>query len=194
MAYTPPLFSTDNRLGVDMTTAGYDQPYVLSTSTPEYPAIPFAVGTEATISQGGAAIYAQATAAAVAQGDVCIILTSPATATATGISPTFYAVGLTSTNAATNAAYSPLGVSLSALATGNYGWFQTQGNCPAVSLVNGLAAGALLYTTATAGRLGAIATGANYRVAGIFPLTTSAGTAGVYPGVILPTFALATAQ
>ena len=178
MTYTAPLFGTLNQLGVDVTTAGYDQPYTATASNPsnpEYPAAPFAVGQVINLSQGGAAIYAQTAAAtAITQGDFCYITSA------------MLAAGLTSTIAATAGQAAILGVAMATLTTGQFGWFQTRGNCPAgVNVVNGVAANTVLHTSATAGRLtGTAVTGTSYPINNIMTVTTSGGTAGAYAAVI----------
>ena len=179
MTSTAPLFGMDNRLGVDLTTAGYDQPYTATASNPnnpEYPAPPFTPGTTlANGSSGVAAIYAQtATATAITQGDFCYI------------NNLNLAAGLTSTIAATAGQAAILGVAMATLTTGQFGWFQTRGNCPAgVNVVNGVAANTTLHTSATAGRLtGTAVTGTSYPINNIMTITTSGGTSGAYAGYI----------
>jgi len=170
MTYTTPVFSTLNLLGIDLATAGYDQPYTVSTSTPEYPAAPLAIGTEIVSSVMGRAVYATASAA-ITLGNVCTI------------SKAYSATALTNTTAASSFGLQ-LGVALSTMTTGQYGWFQTEGVSQNISVTASIAANVQLYTTATAGVLGAIATGTSYTVNGITTTTTSASTAGAYPGVI----------
>lgn len=175
MTYTAPLFGTTPTLGVDVTTAGYDQPYTVSSSTPEYPQQPFTIGQVIDLSQGGRAIYATtATATSITQGDFCFINSS------------MYAAGLTSAIAATAGQAAILGVAMATLTTGQYGWFQTDGNCPAgVNVVNGVAAYATLHTSATAGRLtGTPVTGTSYPINGVSTITTSGGTSGAYAGIL----------
>lgn len=174
MTYTTPIFSTLNLLGVDLSTAGYDQPYTATAtnpSTPEYPSAPFAIGTEIINSSMGRAVYATASVA-VNQGNVCVITKA------------YSAVPITSTIAATSFGLQ-LGVAMStAMTTGQYGWFQTEGVSAGITVTTSIAANVQLYTTATAGVLGAIATGSSYSVNGITTTTTSAATAGQYAGVI----------
>ena len=178
MTFTLPLFGTDNKLGVDLTTAGYDQPYTATASNPnnpEYPQAPFSVGTRVQGSQGASAIYAQtATATAITQGDFCYINTS------------MLAAGLTSTIAATAGQAAILGVAMATLTTGQFGWFQLTGNCPAgVNVLNGVAAFTVLHTSGTAGRLtGTAVTGTSYPINNIMTITTSGGTSGAYAAVI----------
>lgn len=184
MTYTAPLFGTGNKLGVDLTTSGYDQPFTLSTSTPEYPGTPLQVGAVIEGSQGGAALYAQAsTAATITQGDFCYINT------------TFQAAGLTSTIAATAGQAAILGVAMATLTTSQYGWFQTRGNCPAgVNVVNGVAANTVLHTSATAGRLtGTAVTGTSFPINNIMTVTTSGGTSGAYAAMIAGSMIINTA-
>jgi hypothetical protein len=122
-----------------------------------------------------AAIYAQtATATAITQGDFCYINSSN------------LAAGLTSTIAATAGQAAILGVAMATLTTGQFGWFQTKGNCPAgVNVVNGVAANTVLHTSATAGRLtGTAVTGTSYPINNIMTLPTSAGTSGAYAAYI----------
>jgi hypothetical protein len=178
MTYTAPLFGTLGTLGVDVTTAGYDQPYTATASNPnnpEYPAPPFSIGQVINLTGGGAAIYAQTAAAtAITQGDFCYIAS------------TMLAAGLTSTIAATAGQAAILGVAMATLTTGQFGWFQTRGNCPAgVNVVNGVAANTILHTSGTAGRLtGTAVTGTSYPINNIMTITTSGGTSGAYAAVI----------
>jgi hypothetical protein len=173
MTYTTPIFSTLNTLGVDLSTSGYDQPYTATSSNPsipEYPQQPFTVGQEIIGTNGLRALYGSA-ATAITLGNTCVL------------SKVFAATPLTSTIAATSYGLQ-LGVAMTTLTTGQYGWFQTEGVSANISVTASIAANVALYTTATAGVLGAIATGSSYSVAGITTTTTSAGTAGAYAGVI----------
>lgn len=166
MAYSVPLYSTLNTEGVDLSTA-----FTLSTSTPEYPAAPFLLGTEMLGTQNGRWVYC--TAAGInAIGDVCII------------SPAFQTSGINTTNDAT-AFGLPLGVSMAATTTGQYSWYMTNGTTPTVNVLASTAPNVQLYTSATSGRLtSALSTGASSTIVGIVTTTTSAATAGVYPGVL----------
>ena len=171
MTYVVPLFSTLNLLGVDLSTAGYDQPYTATAtnpSTPEYPSAPFAIGTEIINSSIGRAVYATANTA-INQGNCCVLTKA------------FSAIPITSAIAATSLNLQ-LGVAMStAMTTGQYGWFMTEGILPSgVTVTASIAQNVTLYTTATAGVLGAIATGSSYTISGISTTTTSAATAGAY--------------
>ena len=175
MTYNVPIFGTTNTLGIDLSTAGYDQPYTVSTATPEYPQQPFSVGTVINMTNGGEAIYAQtATATSIAQGNFCYI------------NNLGLAAGLTSAIAATAAQGCRLGVSLATLTTGQYGWFQANGSNPfGVTVTTAVAAFSTLHTTATAGVLGPTATtGTTFPINNITTTTTSAATAGAYPCVM----------
>lgn len=175
MTYSIPIFGTIPTLGVDLSTAGYDQPYTVSTSTPEYPQQPFQIGTVITMSNGGEAIYAQtATATGITQGNFCYI------------NNLMLAAGLTSAIAATAGQGARLGIALATLTTGQYGWFQTNGyNAYGVTVVSAVGAYATLHTTATAGVLGGTATtGTTFPINNITTTTTSAATAGAYPAVL----------
>lgn len=165
MAYTTPLYSTLNAEGVDLSTA-----FTLSTSTPEYPAAPFILGTQMLGTLDGAWVYCTA-AGAVTLGDVCVINKS------------FSSIELTSATAATYFGM-PLGVSMATVTTGQYSWYQTNGISQSINVAASIAPNVQLYTTATGGRLGAIATGVSSTVIGIVTTTTSNATAGTYPGVI----------
>jgi hypothetical protein len=184
MTYNAPLFGTQQLLGVDASPSGYDQPYTVSTASPEYPAQPIGIGTVTNLSQGGTALYVTtATATSVNQGDFVYVNTS------------MYAAGLTSVIAATAGQGAILGVSMATLTTGQYGWVQTSGNVPyGVNVVSGVAAYTTLHTSATAGRLtGTAVTGTSYPIVGITTVTTSAGTAGIYAGIINGSSAINTA-
>ena len=105
------------------------------------------------------------------------------------------AAGLTSTIAATAGQAAILGVAMATLTTGQFGWFQTRGNCPAgVNVVNGVAANTVLHTSATAGRLtGTAITGTSFPINNIMTITTSAGTSGAYAAVIAGSMIINTA-
>jgi len=168
MTYTTPVFSTLNTEGVDLSTA-----FTLSTSTPEYPNPPFVIGTEVIGSNDGRWCYATA-AAAITAGDVCVITKA------------FQAIGVTSAVAATSFGLR-LAVSQATVTTGQYSWYQYSGTdtSPGINVTASIAQNVQLYTTATAGRLGAIATGSSVTAVGIVTTTTSASTAGPYPGVMV---------
>ena len=191
MAYTAPLFSTESKLGVDLSTSGLNSPFTpatAATTTPEYPTPSgyFALGTQIEIANGGRAIYAGSTAAALTAGDV-VYLTGGTAAAAN------QAVALSTTNAAT-AGQSKLAVALSSLTTGQTGWFLVEGICPAINVVTA-AANALLHTSATAGRLtGVLTTGVSFAVTAIIVTTTSGATAGTPPGIIGQGFSINTAN
>ncbi len=166
MTYSVPLYSTLNMEGVDLSTA-----FTLSTSTPEYPAQPFIQGATVLGTLDGKWVYATA-AAVQATGDVCIL------------TKTFQAIGLLSSNAAAHYG-EPLGVAMTATTTGQFAWYQTNGASPGISVLASTAPNVILYTTATAGRLGsALTTGASSTIQGIVTTTTSASTAGTYPGIL----------
>jgi hypothetical protein len=168
MTYTTPVFSTLNAEGVDLSTA-----FTLSTSTPEYPGAPFSIGTEVIGSGDGRWVYATASGAITA-GDVCVI------------TKVFSALPVTSAIAATCFGLR-LATSQVTVTTGQYSWYQYSGTdtTPGVNVTASIAQNVQLYTTATAGRLGAIATGSSVTAVGIVTTTTSASTAGAYPGVMV---------
>jgi hypothetical protein len=172
MTYTVPIFGTTPTLGVDMTTSGYDQPFSATASnpsTPEFPQAPFSIGQTIALSQGGSAVYAvTATATSITQGNFCYINSS------------MLAAGLTSAIAATAGQAALLGVSLATLTTGQYGWFQTEGYCPAgVTCVATTAINTTLHTSATAGVLtSSVVTGTSFPVIGVV-LTATAATNNV---------------
>ena len=165
---TQSLYGTSNTEGIDVSTVLT----VNATASPEYPAAPFITGTECLGSNNSRWVYVTA-AGAITLGDVVCV------------TKTYTANSLTSTIAATSLGL-PLGVaSLAAFTTGQYGWVQTQGASPAISLLAGVAPNVQLYSSATAGRVGATsATGTTYAVNGIVATTTSASTAGTYAGIL----------
>ena len=175
MTYTTPIFGTIPTLGVDLSTSGYDQPYTVSTSTPEYPQQPFSVGQVITMTNGGEAIYVTtATATGITQGNFVYINSANA------------AAGLTSAIAATAGQTARLGVALCTLTTGQFGWVQTNGyNAYGVTVTTAAAANATLHTSATAGVLTTVVvTGTSFPINSITTTTTSAATAGAYPCVM----------
>ena len=178
MTYTVPIFGTTPTLGVDLSTAGYDQPYSATASnpaTPEYPQQPFTIGTVINGSNGSEFVYAQAaTATSISQGNFCYI------------NNLMLAAGLTSAIAATAGQGARLGISLAALTTGQYGWFQTNGyNAYGVTVVSAVGAYATLHTSATAGVLTtALVTGTSFPINNITTTTTSGATAGAYACVL----------
>ena len=183
MTYIVPVFSTLNLLGVDLSSAGYDQPYTATASNPtypEYPSAPFAIGTEIINSQSGKCIYATA-GGAVTIGDVV------------AITKLYSANSITTTIAASGNGLQ-LGVALATLTTGQYGWMATEGVVGWVNVATATAY-ASLWTTTTAGRLATSAqngiTG-NYKVSGIVVATANT-TAGAQVSGILTNIAIADA-
>lgn len=168
MTYTVPIFSTLNLEGVDLSTA-----FTLSTSTPEYPNPPFVLGTEVLGAANSAWVYATASGAVTA-GDVCVI------------TKLFSALPVTSAIAATCFGFR-LATSQVTVTTGQYSWYQWSGvaTTPGVNVTSAIAPNVQLYTTATAGRLGVIATASSITAVGIVTTTTSASTAGAYPGYMI---------
>lgn len=171
MAYTVPLFSTLNMAGVDINTA---TSYGVATSTnaaynPEYPQEGnLRVGTTVLGTLDGQWVYCTASTATISKYDVVTISTG-FTATPT---PTTATLGLMA------------GVAMATATTGQYFWVMTNGVTPGVNVVASIGPNTLLYTTATAGRLGGTATGFT-RIQGIVTTTTSASTAGTYPGIVI---------
>ena len=161
MTYTTPIFGIANREGTDLTTSGV---FTLSTSTPEYPAPPFTIGTICPTSNEGEAVYATASTA-VTQYDAC------------QITYLYSATPITSTIAATQRG-AVVGFALQTMTTGQYGWFQI-GGVATIGTVATATANGLLYTSATAGKLTSVlATGSTVQIVGVSMMVTSTTTNG----------------
>lgn len=171
MAYSVPLFSTMNLSGIDINSA---TTYGVATSTntayaPEYPQQGnLSVGTTVLGTLDGQWVYCTAATATISKYDVVTIST-----------------GFTATQTPTTATYGLMaGVAMATATTGQYFWVMVNGVTPGVNVIAGVAANTALYTSATAGRLAVTPTGFT-RIQGIVTTTTSAGTAGTYPGIVI---------
>lgn len=70
------------------------------------------------------------------------------------------------------------------IASGQYGWFQYGGVCPAIQVAASCAANVRLNTTATAGQIDDDGTGGAKTASGIVLTTAKSAAAGTAPGVL----------
>ena len=155
-------FTTSNILGPvlgDYTT--------VSTSTPEYPGAPFAVGTRAFGNNGTEWIYVQTTAAVTATF-ACVIST------------TNTAAHMTTTNGLRGLL---VGFPLVDIPSGSYGWLQVKGPA-SIQVLASAAANARLNTTATAGALDDDATAGSKEILGVALTTARAASQGSAPAML----------
>lgn len=147
------VFPTQNIEGVDLTAT-----YTVSTSTPEYPALPFTVGTRVIASVGSEWIFATAIGT-INQYDVC------------WIDNTFAAVrqisGSVSTTGATGNVGTPgfFGFWQNAqITSGTSGWFMISGK-PTINVAGSTSANVNLWTSDTSGLLTSSANTASQAIA-----------------------------
>jgi hypothetical protein len=124
--------NTQNKEGVDVS-----QTYTVSTSTPEYPAAPFAVGEHVLGSNGTEWVFVKA-GAAIAQY------------AAVQIDAAFNVVPLTTALAA---ALWDVGFAQVAIASGDYGWVCIRGENISILTKGAVTKQAALYTSTSAGIL-----------------------------------------
>lgn len=136
-----------------------------STNTPEYPGLQMQLGMTAQGSNDTEFVFVLA-GALITAGDVCQITTL-----------TQSAQGVTTTNAALG---NQIGVAVSTIASGSYGWLQRKGRCQQINCA-AVTANTQLATTATAGQLDDVVTTGFKNINGIV-VTTSGG-----PGLLAGT-------
>jgi len=166
-----PDFGTSNIEGVNVVAV-----YAINTTTaPEYPAAPFAVGTKVMGSNGTEYVFcSNTTGSALAVGDVVTLSTAWA---ASELS--------TSNDARGNlVGVVPIAVPASTSTTTQYFWAQRAGFCAAVSVLASCAANVRLNTTATAGALDDDGTAGSMQVQGIYLSAARGASAGTAAGIL----------
>lgn len=143
--------------GVDTTQA-----YSVSANTPEFPGLPFAVGTRIHATNNGVWVFCVA-GGAINQNDVAVIST-PSTFTAVALSNAV-AKGFLGRQA---------GRAGATVTTGQGFWLQVNGFASAINAATGSAANTVLSSTSTAGRLGAGVGGSSAKVTGLTLVATAA--------------------
>lgn len=137
--------------------------YTVSTSTPDYPGAPYAVGTVMEGSNGSFWTFVIAGGSITANDAVIVTTNSSWTVQA-----------LTSTLGKGKLGQR-VGVAGGTATTGQYLWVQTSGYCPTVNAATGATAFTALHTSASAGRITATAVGGTSAfVNGIVLLATAA--------------------
>lgn len=153
----------------------------ITSSTPEYPALPFAFGTETIGLDGSEWIYAKPAAnyaiGTVGYFDVSWNFTALTTTNASGISG--QKVGVMSQVASITASPSANQTSIPWAYDGV--WVQVSGLCPAIQGATSTSANAQLYTSATAGQITSTSS-SNVALNGII-LTTAVGGGGAATAV-----------
>lgn len=156
-------YNTDSVLGVD-----YSAAYAVSSSTPEVPNPPFAVGQISKGSDGSEWVFCQANGAITGKGYVC------------QIDETFQATLLSTSN---DARGDIVGVPFVAFADNEYGWFQRKGPA-SVRVSASAAANAALNTTGTGGQIDDDATTGAFALDGVVLTTANGGSAGLAAGML----------
>jgi len=137
----------------------------VSTSTPEFPGAPLAVGTRVVGTAGAEWVFVIA-GGTVAAGDVCLITTNSS----------WTASAMTSTLAKGKLGQM-VGVAGAAATVGQFFWMQIAGYSASVNATTSGAAFTVHSSTATAGRIGAAVGGASAKVTGLVLLATAASNA-----------------
>ena len=170
------IYNTLSKEGVDIAAV-----FTLDTSTPEYPAAPFAVGEVCLGSDGSSFNYCTQTTATIVAGAAVFISPTAGSWTVTKL--------LTSNaGAAFGNAVGVVAAAVAAISgtqTGQFFWVQRAGNVP--SLVgNGVGTvNKALVTTTTAGQLTNLAVAATtYTVPGIIWAATTGTAAGASAGAV----------
>lgn len=134
----------------------------VSTTTPEFPGAPLAVGTRVAGTAGATWVFVKA-GGTVAAGDVVLITTNS----------TWIAEAMTSTLAKGKLGQM-VGVAGAAATVGQFFWMQIAGYNASVAATTGQAAWTVLSSTTTAGRIGAASAGNSAKVTGLVLVATAA--------------------
>lgn len=129
----------------------------------------FTPGMRGSTQDGRTYVYVQASSA-FALGDVVVFNQT-------------FAASLTTT-AANSPRGAKAGVAPCAFASGDYGWIQIDGICPAINVLPSAVANVRLNTTATAGKLDDDGTVGAKQIEGIYITTTNGGATASQPGVL----------
>jgi hypothetical protein len=162
---TTTLINTTPIEGIDFnaTYTVYNQAAAQSsTNTPDYPGLPFQIGTVAKGSGDSEFVFVKA-GATINLGDVCVITST--TQAANPITTTLALFGL------------EVGVAQVAIASGSYGWLQRNGACANINVAASCVQNVQLAATATAGVLDDAVTAGLKNVNGIIITTTVTGAA-----------------
>ncbi len=137
--------------------------YTVSTSTPEYPGAPVAVGTRIFGSDGSQWVFCLA-ATAITASDAVLVTTNST-----------WSVSALTSALGKGKLGQMVGIAGATASSGQYLWVQTHGYNSAVNAVTGATGFTLLHTSATAGRLTATGVGGtSAAVQGIVILATAA--------------------
>lgn len=157
MAYTLPTVATQSIEGVSLTTI-YD---AISASTPEYPGLPFTIGTRVVATDGSNWVFATAGGGINQYDTVQITRAYSATQILGG--------------SASEVPNCTVGFyqNSTALTSGQSAWFNMGGK-PTINVLGACAKLVTLYTTDTSGKLDdAIVTGSQYAIRGVYIVTTN---------------------
>lgn len=182
---TPVFYQTMNNVGVDPTVY-----YTWTASTtPETPAPPFLVGTQAIGSDGSAFVFVQASTS-ISLTDFVVINQGAA---AYGAS--YMANSMTTTNVASSLAVGMastglvLKQSVTFIPAGAYFWALTRGQNVPATTSNGLAGNTpvvALFTSATAGVLTSVTTTTAYAFAGVVCINSITLSTGIASSIVPP--------
>lgn len=147
--------------GVDFSTAY--TPWSSTSTTPEFPGLPFQVGTRVNAGNAGQWIFVVAGTGGATANDICVISTMS----------TFTAVQLSNTTG--KGFLGKLCGKAGATATVGQGyWLQVAGYASAVNAATSSAANTVLSSTSTAGRIGGASAGNSAKVNGLTLVATAA--------------------
>jgi len=149
-------------LAIGVEGVNFTEAYSASTSTPEYPGLPFQVGTRVNAGNGGQWIFVLA-GGSITANDICVIATMS----------TFSTVQLQ--NSTGKGFLGKIVGKAGATATSGQGlWLQVAGYAAAVNAATSSAANTVLSSTSTAGRIGAASAGNSAKVTGLTLVATAA--------------------
>lgn len=146
--------------GVDFT--GVYTPYTTSSGTPEYPGLPFQVGTRVNGGNAGQWIFVTA-ATSITANDIVVISTMSS-----------FATSALSNTTAKGFLGKLVGKAGGTATSGQGFWVQVAGYAAAVNAATSSAANTVLSSTSTAGRIGGASAGNSAKVTGLTLVATAA--------------------
>lgn len=146
--------------GIDFTSAYTN--YTSTTGTPEYPGLPFQVGTRVNAGNAGEWIFVLA-GGSITANDLAVIAT-PSTFSTTALSNT----------TAKGFLGKMVGKAGATVTSGQGFWLQVAGYAAAVNAATSSAANTVLSSTSTAGRIGGASAGNSAKVTGLVLVATAA--------------------
>lgn len=149
-------------LAIGVEGVNFTEAYSASTSTPEYPGLPFQVGTRVNAGNAGQWIFVLA-GGSITANDICVVATMS----------TFSTVQLQNSTAK-GFLGKIVGKAGATVTSGQGFWLQVAGYAAAVNAATSSAANTVLSSTSTAGRIGGSSAGNSAKVTGLTLVATAA--------------------